>query len=94
MPMHYPSSVRKIHRSRSHPKMKYPEPTYLGSSGQDEGFHESYKIGNDEIEIYPPSRDPLEGYRLPWRVVYNGAIDFEGNKKDLLKRYPEFRKVK
>jgi len=46
-------------------------------------------VGNDRVEI---EYDTSTRYS-PWRVIWEGALDFEGNKKDLLARYPEFRRL-
>lgn len=61
-----------------------------GWHGIDSGEHLALEIDGKEVEIYPPARDDL-GYILQWRVVWNGGLEFEGNKKDMLKRYPEFK---
>lgn len=67
---------------------------YVGSQGQDEGYHEKYIINSagipHDIEVYPPALD-MDGHKLPWRVVWDGAVDYEGNKTQMLKRYPELK---
>lgn len=67
------------------------KPKFIESRGEGSGYHSVYTVGKDEVEIYPPAIDDFDGSRLPWRVVWNGAVDFEGNKKDLLSRYPQFK---
>lgn len=72
------------------------EVQYEGEHGVDSGFHWIYKVKNDEggwdeVQIYPEAYDDSDGNKLPWRVVWEGAMDFEGTKTDLLKRYPEFK---
>jgi hypothetical protein len=52
--------------------------------------------GNTEkqdVIIFRPHFDDFEGITLGWTVVFSGAIDFEGNKRDMLKRYPEFKGI-
>lgn len=44
---------------------------------------------NDRVEIELDTTARV----APWRVIWEGALDFEGNKKDLLSRYPEFRQL-
>jgi hypothetical protein len=46
-------------------------------------------VGNDRVEI---EYDTTTRYS-PWRVIWEGAVDFEGNKKEMLSRYPEFRRL-
>ena len=72
-----------------HRKITNKYAKYIGSSGQDEGYHETYRLNGKDIEVYPPhsSEDGLMG----WQVIYDGTFDFEGNKTQLLKRYPELR---
>jgi hypothetical protein len=68
-----------------------PKPEYLGEHGQDSGYHQTYKVGFDEVEIYPSHYADEGGFVKEWAVIWNGAVDYEGNKRDLLKRYPEFK---
>ena len=46
-----------------------------------------------DVTIYRPSYDEMDGHRLGWQVIFSGALDFDGNKKDMLKRYPEFKGI-
>lgn len=46
-----------------------------------------FVVDGDEVEI---SSDLVN--RGNWSVIWEGAVDYDGNKKDLLARYPEFRK--
>ena len=45
------------------------------------------------VEIYRPHYDDSDGRKVMWSVIYDGALDYDGNKKDLLKRYPEFKGI-
>lgn len=52
---------KEVHES--HKSLKFPEsldvnetPKYEGSHGQDSGFYEEYKVGDDEVELYPPPK--------------------------------------
>ena len=46
-----------------------------------------------DVTIFRPRFDDYEGHKLGWIVIFSGALDFDGNKKDMLKRYPEFRGI-
>ena len=46
-----------------------------------------------DVTIFRPHFDDYEGRRIMWCVIFSGAVDFEGNKKDMLKRYPEFKNI-
>jgi len=46
-----------------------------------------------DVTIFRPHYDDSEGHETQWCVLFSGAIDYEGNKKDMLKRYPEFRHI-
>lgn len=46
-----------------------------------------FEIGGDQVEVW---RDTLERTGA-WSVIWDGALDFTGNKKDLLARYPEMK---
>ena len=67
------------------PKPKVQFLGYNGISGT-----ASFLVNGTDVTIDPPTYDD-EGHKLPYRVVWSGAVDFEGNKRDLLKRYPEFK---
>lgn len=43
------------------------------------------------VEIFPRHYDQYDGHYTQWCVVWEGAVDFTGNKRELLARYPEFR---
>ena len=46
-----------------------------------------------EVTIFRPNYNYYEGGKSQWYVIFSGAVDFEGNKKDMLKRYPEFKNI-
>ena len=46
-----------------------------------------------DVTIHRPKYDDYERRMTLWCVIFSGAVDFEGNKKDMLKRYPEFRNI-
>jgi hypothetical protein len=50
-------------------------------------------ITKDNVTIYRPNYDEYEGRKTQWCVIWCGAVDFEGNKQDMLKRYPEFKGI-
>lgn len=53
-----------------------------------------YNFKDQEGEDVELSIDVSTNEYSRYRVVYGGAVDFDGNnKKDLLKRYPEFKNL-
>jgi uncharacterized protein YdiU (UPF0061 family) len=46
-----------------------------------------FKVDGKEVEV---TTDLTK--KGDWRVVWDGAVDYDGNKAGLLKRYPEFKK--
>ena len=46
-----------------------------------------------DVTIFRPHFEEFGKCRTPWTVTFSGAVDFEGNKKDMLKRYPEFKNI-
>jgi hypothetical protein len=46
-----------------------------------------------EVTIFRPRFDDYEKHYTQWCVLFSGAVDYEGNKKDMLKRYPEFKDI-
>lgn len=72
--------------------MKKIRAGYLESAGIDEGYHRRFKVGKNEIDVYPPHRD-YDGNMMQWTVIYDGALDYDGDKKGLIKRYPELREA-
>ena len=46
-----------------------------------------------DVRIYRPRYDDNEHRKTQWCVIFSGAVDYEGNKKDMLKRYPEFKGI-
>lgn len=46
-----------------------------------------FKVDGKEVEV---TTDLTR--KSDWRVVWDGAVDYDGNKAGLLKRYPEFKK--
>ena len=46
-----------------------------------------------EVTIFRPRFDDCERHYTQWCVLFSGAVDYEGNKKDMLKRYPEFKGI-
>jgi len=50
-------------------------------------------ITTQDVTIHRPKYDDYERRKTQWCVIFSGAMDFEGNKKDMLKRYPEFRNI-
>ena len=100
MPIGYPSTIKSSKMNtkgtmKFKPKVEYSVIVYAGENGQDEGYHQEFTVTDEHnktsyVEIYPPARD-IEGNKIQWEVLWDGALDFDGNKRDLLKRYPEFR---
>ena len=52
-------------------------------------------VQTQDVVIYRPNSNSLnlEETNKHWTVIFSGALDFEGNKKDMLKRYPEFKGI-
>jgi hypothetical protein len=47
-----------------------------------------FDVNGERAEVW---RNTLERFGA-WSVIWEGAVDFNGNKKDLVQRYPEFRR--
>lgn len=47
-----------------------------------------FKVDGKEVAVSNNTNERISA----WSVVWDGAVDFDGNKKDLVKRYPYFAK--
>ena len=49
------------------------------------------KIDEVEVQVFAPYMS--DDGKVLWTVIWDGAEDFYGNKKNMLKRYPELRDI-
>lgn len=53
--------------------------------------HKEFSDGKKSVQVYEPRHDDTGEYIPYWEVVYDGAVDFQGTKEEMLKKYPELR---
>lgn len=66
-------------------KVEYVGTRYGGEFGDDPLYE--FTIDGETVEVGYNSEEKF------WYVIWNGALDYEGNLSGLKKRYPELRKT-
>ena len=46
-----------------------------------------FNIDGDTVEVYYDTVHRIQA----WSIIWEGALEYTGNKKDMLKRYPELK---
>ena len=67
-------------------KVKLLDEGYRDGEWANQFYTWVFLVGDERVEIW---RNLLR--RGDWEVIWDGTVDFHGTKKELIKRYPEFR---